>query len=138
MLVANKTGSEDIDSYKGLGFRSPFIGVSMVIFFISLAGLPPTAGFIGKLFIFASLLDAKWVWLAIVGAINSVISLYYYVRVVRNMFLRDPDENSGPLKFSVPEIALVLLLVVPTLVFGLYYSPIAELANASTTMLGIH
>jgi NADH-quinone oxidoreductase subunit N len=138
MLVANKTGSEDIDSYKGLGFRSPFVGVSMVIFFISLAGLPPTAGFIGKLFIFASLLDAKWVWLAIVGAINSVISLYYYVRVVRNMFLRDPETNAGPLKFSVPEIAIVLLLVVPTLLFGLYYSPIVELANASATMLGVH
>ena len=138
MLVANKTGSEDIDSYKGLGFRSPFVGVSMVIFFISLAGLPPTAGFIGKLFIFASLLDAKWVWLAVVGAINSVISLYYYVRVVRNMFLRDPDANSGPLKFTVPEIAILLLLVVPTLFFGLYYSPIVELANSSATMLGIH
>jgi len=137
MLVANKAGNEDIDSYKGLGFRSPFIGVSMVIFFISLAGLPPTAGFIGKLFIFASLLDAKWVWLAIVGAINSVISLYYYVRVVRNMFLRDPEENSVPLKISVPEMIIVLLLVVPTLLFGLYYSPIVELANASATMLGV-
>jgi NADH-quinone oxidoreductase subunit N len=137
MLVANKTGNEDIDSYKGLGFRSPFIGVSMVIFFISLAGLPPTAGFIGKLFIFASLLDARWVWLAIVGAINSVISLYYYVRVVRNMFLRDPEENSSPLTFSIPQIVLVLLLVVPTLLFGLYYSPIVELANASATMLGV-
>ena len=138
MLVSNKTGSEDIDSYKGLGFRSPFIGVSMVIFFISLAGLPPTAGFIGKLFIFASLLDAKWIWLAVVGAINSVISLYYYVRVVRNMFLRDPDENAGPLKFSVPEIVLLLLLVVPTLLFGLYYSPIVDFANASARMLGVH
>ena len=137
MLVANKTGSEDIDSYKGLGFRSPFIGVSMVIFFISLAGLPPTAGFIGKLFLFASLLDARWVWLAIVGAINSVISLYYYVRVVRNIFLRDPEANAGPLVFTVPEIALVLLLVVPTLLFGLYYSPIVEFANASVTMMGI-
>jgi len=138
MLVANKTGNEDIDSYKGLGLRSPFVGVSMVVFFISLAGLPPTAGFIGKLFIFASLLDAKWAWLAIVGAINSVISLYYYVRVVRNIFLRDPEENSSPLTFSVPQIALVLLLVVPTLLFGVYFSPIVELANASATMLGVH
>jgi NADH-quinone oxidoreductase subunit N len=137
MLVANKTGSEDIDSYKGLGFRAPFISVSMAIFFFSLAGLPPTAGFIGKLFLFASLLDARWVWLAIVGAINSVISLYYYVRVVRNIFLRDPEGNSEQLVFSAPQIALVLLLVVPTLLFGLYYSPIVELANASITMIGI-
>ncbi len=137
MLVANKTGSEDIDSYKGLGYRAPFMSVSMVIFFISLAGLPPTAGFIGKLFLFASLLDAKWVWLAVVGAFNSVISLYYYVRVVRNIFLRDPEGIVKQLTFSAPQIALVLLLVVPTLLFGLYYSPIVELANASVTMIGI-
>jgi NADH-quinone oxidoreductase subunit N len=136
MLVANKTGSEDIDSYRGLGYRAPFVSVAMVIFFISLAGLPPTAGFIGKLFLFASLLDARWVWLAIVGAINSVISLYYYVRVVRNIFLRDPEGGAKPLTFTLPQIALVLLLVVPTLLFGLYYSPIIELANASVAMIG--
>lgn len=136
MLVANKTGSEDIDSYRGLGYRAPLISVSMTIFFFSLAGLPPTAGFIGKLFLFASLLDAKWIWLAIVGAINSVISLYYYVRVVRNIFLRDPEGASERLIFTPPQIALVLLLVVPTLIFGLYYSPIIELANASVTMIG--
>jgi NADH-quinone oxidoreductase subunit N len=137
MLVANKTGSEDIDSYKGLGYRAPFVSVAMVIFFISLAGLPPTAGFIGKLFIFASLLDAKWIWLAIVGAINSVISLYYYVRVVRNIFLRDPEAGAERIVFTIPQIAIVLLLVVPTLVLGLYYSPIVELANSSVIMIGI-
>jgi NADH-quinone oxidoreductase subunit N len=109
----------------------------MVIFFISLAGLPPTAGFIGKLFIFASLLDAKWIWLAIVGAINSVISLYYYVRVVRNIFLRDPEAGAERIVFTIPQIAIVLLLVVPTLVLGLYYSPIVELANSSVIMIGI-
>jgi NADH-quinone oxidoreductase subunit N len=137
MLVANKTGSEDIDTYKGLGYRSPFICVSMAIFLISLTGLPPTAGFIGKLFLFASLLDAQWIWLAIVGAINSVVSLYYYVRVIRNMFLRDPEGDSSSIAFSAPQVAIVLLLVIPTLLFGLYYSPIVELANASITMFGI-
>ncbi len=66
-----------------------------------------------------------------------MISLYYYVRVVRNIFLRDPEGETGPLVFTAPQIALVLLLVVPTLLFGLYYSPIIELANASVTMIGI-
>ncbi|MBM4161261.1 MAG: NADH-quinone oxidoreductase subunit N [Ignavibacteria bacterium] len=137
MLIEAKTGSEDIDSYKGLGYRSPFISVAMVIFFISLAGIPPTAGFIGKLFLFAALLDAKWIWLAIVGAINSVISLYYYVRVVRNMFLRDPEGAKTPIAFSLPQFAILVILVIPTLVFGLYYSPIVELANASLSMFGL-
>jgi NADH-quinone oxidoreductase subunit N len=136
MLVANKTGSEDIDAYKGLGHRAPFISVALTLFFLSLAGLPPTAGFIGKLFLFASLLDARWVWLAVVGAINSVISLYYYVRVIRNIFLRDPEGDAGQLSFTSPQIALVLLLAAPTLIFGLYYSPIIEFANASVAMIG--
>lgn len=137
MLVANKTGSEDIDSYKGLGYRSPLLGVSMVIFFIALTGLPPTAGFIGKLFLFVALLDAKLIWLAVVGALNSVVSLYYYVRVLRNMFLRDPVEGSGPVRFSIPQVIVLLLLVVPTLLFGLYYAPIVDWANASIMMFGV-
>jgi NADH-quinone oxidoreductase subunit N len=137
MLVANKTGSEDIDSYKGLGYRTPLVSVAMVLFLISLAGIPPTAGFIGKLFLFASLLDAQWIWLAIVGAINSVISLYYYVRIVRNMFLRDPEGDASPIRFSAPQLAVLLLLAIPTLVFGLYYAPIVELANASVIMFGV-
>jgi NADH-quinone oxidoreductase subunit N len=138
MMVANKTGSEDIDTYKGLGYRSPFIGVAMAIFFISLTGLPPTAGFVGKLYLFAALLDARWIWLAIVGAINTVISLYYYVRVLRNIFLRDPEGSSEPFVFSKPQLALVLLLVVPTILFGLYFSPIVDFANASVIMFGLH
>ena len=134
MLVANKTGSEDIDSYKGMGYRSPLIGVAMVIFFISLTGIPPTAGFIGKLFLFVALLDAKWIWLAVVGALNSVISLYYYIRVLRNMFLRDPEEAAGQIQFSTSQVILLFVLLIPTLLFGIYYSPIVDLANASILM----
>ncbi len=137
MMVANKTGSEDIDSYKGLGHRSPLVGVAMVIFFISLTGLPPTAGFIGKLYLFAALLDAKWIWLAVVGAINSVISLYYYVRVLRNMFLRDPEGNTEPLAFPKSQLALLIVLMIPTILFGLYFAPIVDFANASLLMFGI-
>jgi len=109
----------------------------MVIFLISLTGLPPTAGFIGKLYLFAALIDAKWLWLALVGALNSVISLYYYVRIVRNMFLRDPAGDRSPIAFSMTEIVLLLALVVPTLLFGIYFGPITEFANASLVMVGL-
>jgi NADH-quinone oxidoreductase subunit N len=136
MLVANKTGKEDIDSYKGLGSRSPVISVALVIFLVSLTGLPPTAGFIGKLYLFAALLDAKWIWLAAVGAINSVVSLYYYVRVVRNMFLRDPEGDRTEIVFTRPQMAVLFLLLVPTLLFGLYFTPIVDIANASVMMFG--
>jgi NADH-quinone oxidoreductase subunit N len=136
MLVANKTGSEDIDTYRGLGYRSPLVAVSMAIFLIALTGLPPTAGFIGKLYLFAALINAKWIWLAVVGAANSVVSLYYYVRIFRNMFLRDPDSSgsSEPIRFGFPQVALLLVLVVPTIVLGLYFGGLVEFAQASVVM----
>jgi NADH-quinone oxidoreductase subunit N len=137
MLVANKTGSEDISAYKGLGYRSPLIGVAMAIFLVSLTGLPPTAGFIGKLYLFVALLDAKWIWLALVGILNSIISLYYYARVLRYMFLREPVENASTLKTLPAEIVIVMALVIPTLLFGLYFTPLVDLANASVQMLGL-
>jgi NADH-quinone oxidoreductase subunit N len=137
MLVANKTGSEDISAYRGLGYRAPLIGVAMAIFLVSLTGLPPTAGFIGKLYLFAALLDAKWIWLAVVGALNSVISLYYYARVLRYMFLRNPEGQTGSITLQRSEAILLLAFVIPTLLFGLYFGPLVELANASVQMFGI-
>jgi len=137
MLIESKIGSEDIDSYRGFGYRSPLVSIAMAIFLISLAGIPPTAGFIGKLFLFAALLDAKWIWLAVIGALNTVISLYYYVRVIRNMFLRDPEDSTTPIVFSNPQLTILVILLIPTLVFGLYYSPIVEFANASVAMFGL-
>src|SRR5712692_1212659 len=99
MLMANKTGREDIETFKGLVYRSPVVAVVMGVFLISLTGLPPTAGFIGKLYLFAALINGKWYWLAVVAAVNSVISLYYYVRIFRYMFLQDPDPAAEPLRF---------------------------------------
>jgi NADH-quinone oxidoreductase subunit N len=136
MLVANKIGSEDIEDYRGLGARAPFVSVALAIFLLSLTGLPPTAGFIGKLYLFAALLNSGWIWLALVGAINSVISLYYYVRVFRNMYLYAPATPAEPILFSKVESAILLALVVPTLLLGLYFTPIVQLAQASVKIFG--
>jgi NADH-quinone oxidoreductase subunit N len=138
MIIANKTGSEDIDSYKGLGHRSPIVGVAMTIFLLSLTGIPPTAGFVGKFYIFAALISAKWFWLAIIGVLNSVVSLYYYVRILRNMFLRDPAPNAGPINIPVSQLIVLAVLVIPTLLLGLYFGPIVEFAQASVGMFGVH
>jgi NADH-quinone oxidoreductase subunit N len=137
MLVANKVGSEDIEAYNGLGQRAPFIGVALTIFLISLTGLPPTAGFIGKLYIFSALISAKMIWLVVIGAINSVISLYYYVRVMKNMFLRDAVEGAPRLALSPGELVVLLILLVPTLVLGLWFGPLVSYAQASMSMFGL-
>jgi NADH-quinone oxidoreductase subunit N len=136
MLVANKTGSEDIEDYKGLASRAPFISVALAIFLISLTGLPPTAGFIGKLYLFAALINSGWVWLAVVGALNSVIALYYYVRIFRNMYIRTEAVQTAPLVFPKIQTATVLVLLVPTILLGLYFTPLVELAQASVKIFG--
>lgn len=138
MIIANQIGSEDIDAYKGLGYRSPLIGVAMTLFLLSLTGIPPTAGFIGKLYLFSALISAKWFWLAIIGVLNSVISLYYYIRVLRNMFLRDPESSAQAIRFSPIQIAILFILLIPTLLIGLYFTPLVEYAQASVSMFGAH
>jgi NADH-quinone oxidoreductase subunit N len=134
MLVANKTGSENIDEYRGLGYRAPVVAVSMAIFLISLTGIPPTGGFIGKLYLFAALINAKWIWLAIVGVLNSVVSLFYYARILRNMFLRDPEGNAERISFTPISILVLILLVIPNLLLGIYFTPIVSWAQNSVNI----
>ena len=137
MIVANKTGSEDIEEYKGLGYRTPLVAVAMTIFLLSLTGIPPTAGFVGKLYLFAALINGKWFWLVIIGALNSVVSLYYYARVLRNMFLKTPERSAEPIQFSVVQVAILLILLIPTILLGLYFGPLVEYAQASVVMFGV-
>lgn len=137
-LVADQTGSEAIEDYSGLGYRSPLIGIAMTVFLISLTGLPPTAGFIGKLYVFTSVINAGYLWLAVIGVINSVISLVYYVKVVRNMYLRDVESTKPKVTFSSFAMVIVLLLAIPTLILGVYFGPIIEWANASMMIFTGH
>jgi NADH-quinone oxidoreductase subunit N len=137
MLIANKIGSEHIDSYRGLGRRAPLLTVALAIFLVSLTGLPPTAGFIGKWTIFLSLINAKMIGIAIVGVLNSVVSLYYYVRIIRNMFLRDEQTASEPIRFPFAQQILLLALLVPTLYFGLFFNELVAFAQMSVQMFGL-
>lgn len=136
MLIANKLGTEDIDDYDGLGSAAPFLCVSLAIFLVSLTGLPPTAGFIGKLYLFSALIDAKMFVVAVIAVLNTVVSLYYYVRVLKHMFLVKPKIQPVVIKTNIGQTALVLLLAVPVLVFGVYFGPIVELAKNCVVLLG--
>jgi len=132
IALNNRMGSEDIDDYAGLGFREPVLGIAMFVFLISLTGLPPTAGFIGKFYLFAAAVEMNMWWLAILGVLNSVVSLYYYMRVAKAMYFTPaPEGQTGRLGLAVPHVALVVLLVIPTLVLGVYWSPIKAFADRS-------
>ncbi len=136
MLIANKIGSEELDDYKGLGYSTPFLGVSLAIFLISLTGLPPTAGFIGKLYIFIALIDAKMVIVAVIALLNSVVSLYYYIKVLKHMFLDKSEKEIPAFSTSYGSAVLLVAIVAPILIFGIYFTPIVDLAKSSITLLG--
>lgn len=127
-LVASAGGSEEIDSYRGLGSRAPYLCVAMAIFLFSLIGLPPFAGFVGKVYLFAAVIYKKIYWLAVVAALNTVVSLYYYLRVVKAMFLEKPTEASQ-MQVSLGSQALLLALLVPTLGLGIYWQPLAKVVG---------
>ncbi|MBW1980094.1 MAG: NADH-quinone oxidoreductase subunit N [Deltaproteobacteria bacterium] len=123
-VVAGAGGSEEINSYRGLASKAPFTCVAMAIFLFSLVGLPPFAGFIGKVYLFAAVISEQIYWLAVVAAVNTVISLYYYLRIVKAMFL---ETSPGGIQISVPLSFRLLLasLLIPTLGLGLYWQPLA-------------
>jgi len=129
-LVAEKLGSEDITAYHGLGYRAPFAAVSMAVFMFSLTGLPPLAGFIGKFYLFAAIINEHWYWLALAGVLNSVVSLYYYAGVAKAMFLVKA-ENEEAVSFPLFDRVLIGAMAVPTLIFGVYWSPIIKWTSQS-------
>ena len=136
MLIANKIGSEEMDDYKGMGSATGFLGVSLSIFLLSLAGLPPTGGFIAKLYIFIALLNADMIVVAFITLLNTVVAYYYYVRVLKNLYLVKTDDSKPKLEFSFGNFIVILLLLIPVFVFGVYFTPIVDLAKNSAIILG--
>ena len=128
-LVVSAGGGEEIYSYRGLGSKSPYICVAMAIFLFSLIGLPPFAGFVGKVYLFAAVIYKKIYWLAVVAALNTVVSLYYYLRIVKAMFLEKPTETVQ-IQVSLGSQVLVSALMVPTLGLGIYWQPLARIVSA--------
>ncbi|HSW54622.1 MAG TPA: NADH-quinone oxidoreductase subunit N [Ignavibacteriaceae bacterium] len=136
MLIANKIGSEEMDDYKGMGSSTAFLGIALSIFLLSLAGLPPTAGFIGKFYIFMALLNADMIVVAIITLLNTVVAYYYYVRVLKNLYLVRTETSHEKIQVSFGNMIIVLLLLIPVFVFGIYFTPIVNLAKNSAAILG--
>ncbi len=136
MLFADKLGSENIDDFKGLGLTSPFLSFALAAFLISLTGLPPTAGFISKLYLFFALVDAKMIYVAVIALLNTVVSLYYYVRVLKHMYLTKPTENTPKVITSFSVNLLIVVLLIPVLLFGIYFTPLLDFAKMCVSFLG--
>jgi len=132
MIVANATEREDIDGYRGLAWRGGAVpAVAMAIFLFSLAGIPPLAGFVGKFYLFAAVIEKQLYFLALVGILNSVVSLYYYARVVRTMFLDMPVGGEQAVTVDLSNGILLVSLTACTVVLGVYWAPVIDLAERS-------
>jgi NADH-quinone oxidoreductase subunit N len=101
----------------------------MTIFLLSLTGIPPLIGFVGKFYIFAAALDARLYWLAIAGIVNSVISLYYYMRIVRAMFFEETTDHSALVIGSRALYAAVIALALLVLALGLAWQPLSRIVS---------
>lgn len=141
-IAVNRSEDEEkgytFDDYKGLIWRKPWLAMSMLVFMLALAGIPPTAGFFGKYYIFSSAVQAGYVGLAVIGVLNSAVSVYYYLRLVVFMFLREHEEGESPAALHMtPDMArVVILCVILVLLVGLFPDFLLGIATQSVSVLG--
>jgi NADH-quinone oxidoreductase subunit N len=134
LIVARSRGTEELSGFSGLAQGAPAVAAAMVVFLLSLTGIPPTAGFVGKLYLFAAAIrSGTWWWLAFVGIINSAISLYYYMNIVRLMYFGQPTPELGPRSPRLSGVVWVCLL--GTLALGLMPQPLLQLARQAGSLL---
>jgi NADH-quinone oxidoreductase subunit N len=137
VILYGRKGEENvfIEDYRGMGLRHPILGAAMAIFMFSLAGIPPTAGFVGKFYIFSSAIQAGYIWLVIIGVLNSAISVYYYFRVTIKMYMQDPERELSPLSFQPSMIIALIIMAVFTLKIGIFPSIYLDMARQSIQFL---
>jgi NADH-quinone oxidoreductase subunit N len=138
IAVEEADGTQTIEGYRGLAQRSPFLALAMVIFLLSLSGIPPLAGFFAKYYVFnAAIRNERFFWLAIVGVINSVIAVYYYMNVARLMYfarLPEPAEGELPPRKLEPAAGLqsaIIIALVLTLLLGILPNPLVRFLSES-------
>jgi len=121
-----------VSDYAGVARDHARIAVALAICLLSLAGFPPFAGFVSKFLLFSSAVEQGWTWLAVVGVLNSVVSVYYYARPIVQMYMEDPTaEWEKPIRIA-PLVALALLIaVVGVIALGLFPSPAIALAQGA-------
>jgi len=126
-----------IKDYAGLSLKHPVLALLMGVFMISLAGIPPTAGFVAKFYIFGAAVKAGFIPLVIIAVLNSLLSLFYYLRVIVTMYGHKPEKDYGPIIFTPAYIACLIISAAGTLYLGIFPSSLMQLATrAISSLLG--
>ena len=132
----NLTGREDIDGYEGLAQRAPFLALGLTTALFSLAGLPLLAGFTTKFYLFTAAASQGFLWLVALAVINSLVSLYYYLRVVRQIYIAAPENTA---RLAVPALGngVLAVLVALVVIVGVYPGPLVSIIDVAARALGL-
>ena len=134
IAISSRVGSDIIDDFAGMARRAPFLAAVLALAMVSLIGLPPTVGFMSKIYLFGAVIDANLEWLAVAGVVNSVISAYYYLRVIKVMYLSPPASDEPVDSGATIRIAIGTSFA-GIVFFGLYPTPLLNLARSAAAVL---
>jgi NADH-quinone oxidoreductase subunit N len=134
LLRRQGLAGEQLEDFAGLASRSYGAFVAMLIFLLSLGGIPPLAGFLGKWYVFAAAINSGWIWLAVVGAINAAISIFYYLRIVVVMAVHEAPEDTVLVR-SAPLTLTLVAAALMTVVVGVWASPFLDWATGASRLL---
>ncbi|GAB4577869.1 MAG: NADH-quinone oxidoreductase subunit N [Anaerolineales bacterium] len=136
-VVGRVVGSDEIAAYAGLSRRSMGASMAMLVAFLSLAGVPPLAGFVAKVWVFAAAVQANLIWLAFVGVINAIIGVYYYLIVLKVVYLYRSENDDQPLPISRPNMLALTLLCLGIVLIGTIFAPWWGFADTAAAALFI-
>lgn len=135
ILFARVAGSEEIADYAGLSRRSPALALVMMVAMLSLAGMPPLAGFVAKVYVFAAAVESGLIWLAFVGVLNAIVGLYYYLTVLKVVYLYRSDQEGVPIEVPRPYALALAACVGAILVVGIASGPWLDAAVGAARSL---
>ena len=135
IVLTQRTGDERIEAMAGMGRRAPLAALALAVALLGLTGIPPTVGFMGKLFLFNAAVNSGLVWLAVVAAVNSVVSAYYYVGIIRTMYLRQPTGDETPIATAFSAKLALVVTLGAILVLGFWPGGLLEVARTAASGL---
>jgi NADH-quinone oxidoreductase subunit N len=134
-VVGRVVGSDEISAYAGLSRRSPGLSLALLVALLSLGGIPPFAGFFGKFLVFGAAIQEGYLWLALVGILNSIIGLYYYLTVLKVVYVYRSEDEAQPLPGVPGWKAALILCLVGILTLGVLFAPFYNLATGAATAI---
>jgi NADH-quinone oxidoreductase subunit N len=135
IAFSSATGSDQLEDYAGLARRQPVLALAFLFALLSLAGIPPLGGFVGKFYLFAAAMQKGYLWLVIVAALNSILSLYYYLLVLRRMYISEPAVAATPLKTAFPVKAALVVTTIGIFWLGILPGPVMSVISEISTKI---